>query len=161
MQITVIEPPAPLPVDRAHALSMVIKSFKGRRDVDVHLFRYRWDPAEEAAYDWDALLGDPLEGGPASSEQTRQVLLEAFTTDERDRLIAYLKDQYATRLASIASQPLDLPIPVGLPPLCSLSEGKDIGFIRFEKIPSYGLDIPLRGFYDLSRHRPLVEEAGE
>lgn len=158
MEITVIEPPAQPPVDRAFALSMVIKSFKGRRDVEVHLFRPDWDPVEEAAYDWDALLGAPLEGGPASSEQTRKVLLEAFTAEERDRIIDYLKDQYATRLASIAAVPLDLPVPVGLPPLCSLSEGKDIGFIRFEKIPSYSLDIPMRGFYDLSRHRPLVEE---
>ncbi len=160
MKITVIDPPAPPAAQRCHAVSMVIKSFKGRRDVEVHLFRREWDPAEEASYDWDALLGAPLEGGPASPEQTRQVLLESFTAEERDRIIDYLKDQYATRLSSITSRPLDLPVPMGLPPLCSLSEGKNIGFIRFEKIPSYSLGLPMHGLYDLSRHPPLVEETG-
>ena len=39
MQIKVAEPDRPTPVSRAHVISIVIKSFTGRKNVDVHLFR--------------------------------------------------------------------------------------------------------------------------
>lgn len=55
MDIQIIQGGKDLPIDRAHALSMTIKSFKGRRDVEVHLFRHTWDPEEEEAIDWDKL----------------------------------------------------------------------------------------------------------
>lgn len=156
MDLNIAEPFAPLPVERAYALSMTIKSFKGRRDVEVHLFRPCWDPAEEAGYDWNALLGEPMPGSN-DPESSRKVILESFTRAERDQIVSYLKAHYVSRLEAITSAPLDFPVPRGLPPLCSLTEGKSIGFIRFEKIPHYDLPVPLRGLYDLSQHRPIVE----
>jgi hypothetical protein len=156
MELRIAEAHAPLPVDRAFALSMTIRSFKGRRDVEAHLFRHTWDPAEEAAFDWNALLGPCIEGA-ADPESSRKVILEAFTRQERDQIIAYLTEHYASRLSAIDSAPLGFPVPRGLPPLCGLDEGKSIGFIRFEKIPHFHLPLALRGLYDLSQHRPIVE----
>ncbi len=156
MDIRLVAPAAPLPLERAYALSMTIKSFKGRRDVEVHLFRHAWDPAEEGGCDWNALLGPTIEGAP-DPESSRKVILEAFTLQERNQIVSYLKEHYASRLAAIDSAPLAFPVPRGLPPLCSLAEGKSIGFIRFEKIPHYDLPVALRGLYDLSQHRPIVE----
>lgn len=161
MQIAIANPEAPLPVERAYALSMTIKSFKGRRNVEVHLFRHSWDPAEEAGLDWARLIGPPLEpGAPADPASSRRVVLESFTASERDRIVAFLTEQYATRLTSINSRPLEFPIPSGLPALSDMREGRAMGFVRFEKIPSYALTLPLRGFYDLDQHKPIVEGEG-
>lgn len=161
MQIDIIAPDGQLPVERAWAVSMIIKSFKGRRDVEVHLFRPAWDEAEAAALDWTALLGSPLpELNPAAAARpdgSRRVLLESFTAEERDRIIDFLRDQYSDKLAVIQSCPLGFPIPLGLTALSEIEEGKDVGFILFERIPSYSLTIPLRGLYDLSQHKPLIE----
>jgi hypothetical protein len=155
MDIDIISPQSPPPVPHAHTLSMVVKSFKGRRNVEVHLFRGRWNEADEAALPWTELLDGPV---PLPGEAARRVVMEAFADAERDRIVDYLKAQYCTRLAAIRSTPLTFPVPAGL---CGLSEaqpGKNVGFIEFEKIPSYRLDIPLRGFYDLSLHPPIVVE---
>ena len=159
MEILVIDPTAPLPVDRAWTLAMTIKSFKGRRDVQVHLFRPAWDPAEEAACPWGSLLGEAIPGAPGDEASTRKVVLEAFTAAERDQVLDFLKTQYATRLSRIESRPLAFPVPVGLPALSDATESKSIGLIRFEKIPSCTLTLPLRGLYDLSAHPPMVDTA--
>lgn len=42
--------------------------------------------------------------------------------------------------------------------LSQIQADKDIGFIEFTKIPSYSLDLPIKGLYDLSQHLPIVEE---
>jgi hypothetical protein len=161
MQIAIVNSEAGPPTPRAFALSMTIRSFKGRRDVEVHLFRHAWDPAEEAGHDWDRLIGPPLEaGGPADPATSRRVVLESFTAEERDRIVAFLMEQYATRLSAINSRPLDFPIPAGLPALSDMREGRAMGFVHFERIPSYTLGLPLRGFYDLDQHRPIVEGEG-
>ncbi|MDD4951228.1 MAG: hypothetical protein PHV85_01635, partial [Desulfovibrionaceae bacterium] len=153
MNMNIVYPGARTPVERAFALSMTIKSFKGRRNVEVHLFRYAWDKAEEGSYPWERIIGAPIEPGLAADPtSSRRVVMEAFTEQERDQLVEYLKAQYGTRLSAITSLPLDFPVPMGLPALSDMTEGKDIGFVRFEKIPSYKLDFPLRGLYDLSQH---------
>jgi len=155
MDIDIISPQSPPPVAQAHTMSMLVKSFKGRRNVEVHLFRGRWSEAEEAALPWSELIDGPV---PRPGEAARRVVMEAFTDAERDRIVDYLKAQYSTRLAAIRSAPLGFPVPAGL---CGLSEaqpGKSVGFIEFEKIPSYRLNIPLRGFFDLSQHPPIVQE---
>lgn len=157
MEIEIIAPTSPLPIDRAYALSMTIKSFKGRRDVDVHLFRHAWDPEEEEAIDWDKLLAAPGMSEAPEAAGSRRVVLEALTKDERDRVVAYLKEHYANRLSAVISGPIPFPVPVGLMALSDLSEGKSIGFIHFERIPHFNLGVPLRGFYDLSQHPPIVE----
>jgi len=150
---------SPLPIDRAYALSMTIKSFKGRRDVEVHLFRHAWDPEEERAVDWDRVLAAPGLSEAPEAAGSRHVVLEALTLAERDQVVAYLKEHYASRLATIASAPLPFPVPVGLTALSDLNAGKTIGFIYFERIPHFKLGLALRGFYDLSQHPPIVETA--
>ena len=157
MEIDIVAPTSPLPIDRAFAMSMTIKSFKGRRDVDVHLFRHSWDSEEEQAIDWDALLAAPGMSEAAEAAGSRHVVLEALTEDERDEVLAYLKEHYASRLTAIHSCAIPFPVPVGLTALSDLTEGKSIGFIHFERIPHFKLGIALRGFYDLSQHPPIVE----
>lgn len=157
MDIDIIPPDTSLPIDRAFALSMTIKSFKGRRDVEVHLFRHSWDPEEEEAIDWDKLLAAPGMNEAPEAAGSRHVILEALTAEERDAVVAYLKEHYASRLTAITSGPIPFPVPVGLMALSDMTEGKTIGFIHFERIPHFALGIPLRGFYDLGQHPPIVE----
>ncbi|WP_462323849.1 hypothetical protein [Desulfoplanes sp.] len=161
MQIDMIEPNQPLPVDRGYVLSMVIRSFKGRRDVEVHLYRSAWSDDEMDTYDWKNLLGGSIErkdGGAIDPQGSKKVLLEAFTEKERDQVITYLSERYESRLTKITAAPLGFPIPQGLAPLSSFAQGKTIGTIQLDKIPNYPLPFPIRGLYDLSRHKPLVEE---
>jgi len=158
MDIDIVPADFNLPVDRAWTVSMVIKSFKGRKDVMVHLFRPEWDPAEAGIYDWNVLLGDPVDPDlPVSLESSRRILLEAFTEPERDALVDYLKTRYKDKVSEIHGCALNFPIPLGLTALSELEEGKDIGFIHFTKIPNYTLPFPVSGFFDLSQHRPIIE----
>ena len=151
MEIDIALPDVKPPLDRAYALSMTIKSFKGRRDVDVHLFRSHWDPSEETMQSWGGLLEMPFD------QAAKQIILESFTNQEMNSIVEYLKEQYAERLSAIRAYPLTFPVPQGLMPLSKVEGGKGIGLILFEKIPSYTLDIPLHGFYDLGQHPPLVQ----
>lgn len=157
MDITLIAADRPLPIDRAYAVSMTIKSFKGRRDVEVHLFRSAWDPEEEEAIDWDRLLAAQGMGDAPEAAGSRRVVLEALTPEERDKVVAYLEEHYANRLSGVFSAPIPFPVPIGLLALSDLTEGKSIGFIHFERIPHFNLGFALRGFYDLSQHPPIVE----
>lgn len=157
MDITLIAADSPLPIDRAYAVSMTIKSFKGRRDVEVHLFRNAWDPEEEEAVDWDRLLAAQGMSAAPEAAGSRRVVLEALTAEERDTVVAYLKEHYANRLSGVFSAPIPFPVPIGLVALSDLTEGKSIGFIHFERIPHFNLGFALRGFYDLSQHPPIVE----
>ncbi|WP_461210972.1 hypothetical protein [Desulfocurvus sp. DL9XJH121] len=147
----------PLPTDRAFVISMVIRSFKGRRNVEVHLFRPEYDAAEESALDWNRLLGDPVEPGLDDPVGSRKVLLEAFTKAERDAILDYLKAHYEDRVTEVNAQPMNFPIPLGLTPLSAIPEGKTIGLIRFSELPNYDMGMPMSGLYDLSRAEPLVE----
>jgi hypothetical protein len=157
VDICIIPADSALPFYRAYALSMTIKSFKGRRDVEVHLFRHSWDPEEETDADWDSLLAAPNMANAPEAAGSRHVILESLTEEERDSVVEYLKEHYASRLTAITSAPLPFPVPVGLPALSDMSEGKTIGFIHFERIPHFKLGIALRGFYDLGQHPPIVE----
>jgi len=157
VEINLIAPEYSLPIDRAFAVSMTIKSFKGRRDVEVHLFRHAWDPEEEEAIDWDKLLAAQGMSEAPEAAGSRKVVLESLTAEERDKVIGYLKEHYATRVTGIFSAPIPFPVPVGLIDLSDITEGKSIGFIHFERIPHFDLCFALRGFYDLSQHPPIVE----
>jgi len=157
MEINIIPTQSSLPIDRAYALSMTIKSFKGRRDVEVHLFRSAWDPEEEEAIDWDKLLAAQGMSEAPEAAGSRKVVLEALTIEERNQIIAYLKEHYADRLEAITAAPIPFPVPIGLLGLSDISEGKTTGFIYFDRIPHYTLGIALRGFYDLCQHPPIVE----
>ena len=158
MEIDVVPADFNLRVDRAWTVSMVIKSFKGRKDVNVHLFRPEWAPEEAEIYDWDVLVGDPVEPDlPVSYESSRRILLEAFPEEERDALIEYIKTRYQDKVSEVHACALNIPVPLGLTALSELAEGKDIGFIHFNKIPNYTLPFPVRGYYDLSQHKPIIE----
>ncbi len=162
MHIEITEPTTPLPVARSYVLSMTIRSFKGRRDVEVHLYRAAWDETEMNAYEWDKLLGEAIEGREgADADGSKKVLLEAFTKEERDEIIEYISSRYDSRVTAITATPLAFPIPQGLIALSSFPEGKSIGTIKLDKIPNYSLALPVRGLYDLSRHKPLVGEKTE
>ncbi len=153
MEITINHPDTPLPTRYAHSLSMTIRSFKGHQDVEVHLFRGSWDDSLENGIDWtDLLSSDTAEG----TQKGRTIILESFSAEERDRIINYLKRQYSTRVTAIRSTPLTFPVPKGLSGLSESIPNENIGIIDFEKIPSYTLDLPLKGLYDLSRHPPIM-----
>jgi hypothetical protein len=165
MEICIIPPSETPPAERAYTVSMVIRNFKGRKDVEVHLFRpvdQATFEAENDSYPWGVLLDDPLnpnmEYDPLSA---RRVIMEAFTEAERDKVVDYLKQRYADKLESINSCVLDFPIPLGLTALSDLSEGKSVGFIHLDRTPNYALGLALRGYFDLSAHRPLIETKEE
>ncbi len=162
MLIDIVPAQEKLPVDRAWSMTVVIKSFKGRKDVEVHLFRPEWDTLEEDVYDWDSVLGDPIHPDmDADMSSARRLVMESFTVEERDMLVAYFQQRYADKLEAVRSCPIDFPVPLGIAALSDLEEGKDIGFVHFDKIPHYSLPFPVRGFFDLSQHAPLVEVAGQ
>ncbi len=147
-----------IPIKRGYAVSMIIRSFKGRREVEVHLFRPEWAAEEENEISWDNIFGSPatLDAIP-NEKKDRKIILESFTLEERDQVVDYLKEHYSSRLESIFSTPMEFPVPTGMPPLSSITEGKDIGLIKFEKVPHFDLPFALRGLYNLGAHRPLVE----
>ena len=156
MDIDIVPADFNLPVDRAWTVSMVIKSFKGRKDVVVRLFRPTWLEREERTYDWPVLLA-PESSGATVPECRRRVLLEAFTADERDTLVAALQSRYADKVSSVRACALTFPISRGASPLCELNEGKDAGCIHFERLPDWHLPFPVRGAFDLSQHLPIIE----
>ncbi len=150
------------PVDRAYVISMVIISFKGRRDVQVHLFRPHWDPAEEEGMPWEKLLGEPIsEEADPDPVRSRKVIMEAFNREERDQIVKYLKNRYSSRLKNIDSAPFEFPLPKGLPPLSELNAGEQFGIMKLEIVPNYPLSFPVHGFFDLSAHQPIIGENGK
>jgi hypothetical protein len=166
MNINIITPETEPPCYRAWAISMVIKAFKGRRDVEIHLFRGEWDPEEEEAYDWDALVGSIDDVSPETAEQidptsNRRVVLEAFTDEERDEIIDFIRTQYHDRVSEVTAMPLIFPVPPGLTPLSDVTPDKSVGLLDFRKIPAFKADIPLLGLYDLSQHKPIIEETSD
>jgi len=167
MDINIVAPDRDPPAPRAHVLTMTIKSFKGRRNVEVHLYRAAWDPKEMDQYDWNALLSEvePPEAGAEAAEaidpeNSRKVLLEAFTAGERDQVIAYLRHRYGSKLEGITSCTLNFPIPKGLAALADVAEGKSIGRMRLETVPKYALPFPVHGLFNLNQHEPILEANG-
>lgn len=159
MERIVVQPGTPPPVARVWVITMVISSFKGRKNVEAHLFRRDFEPGPEDVFDWSVLLGEPIHPQAEVDEnKSRRVLFEAFTPEERDAVLAFLQERYGDRLESVTACTLDLPIPLGLPPLSDIPEGKTMGFIRFEMLTNYQLPFAFHGFYDLARHEPLVTD---
>lgn len=161
MDLNIVAPDREPPVPRAYVLTMTIKSFKGRRNVDVHLYRADWKPDEMEQYEWGELLGgvEHPEAG-IDPENSRKVLLEAFTTQERDQLLEYLRHRYGPKLESIASCAMSFPIPRGLAALSDVPEGKSVGRIRLDNVPNYNLPFAVHGLYDLNQHDPILEANG-
>ncbi len=148
------------PVDRGYAVSMVIKSFKGHADVEVHLFRPTWDDEEYGSYPWEELIGGAVsEDRPESPDNSKNVILETFSAEESRQLMEYLRKRYWEKLASIHCSVLDFPVPMDLTPLSGVQTTETIGRMDLDQIPNYPLDFPVKGIYDLSRHE-VIDDRG-
>lgn len=159
MEVHIVPAEGNEPIERIHVVSITIRTFKGRREVEAHLFKNSPDPAEVSDYPWDKLIGAPLDAeNPGTAEGVKRMVAEAFTPQERDMVVAYLKERYGSRLTSISACPLSLPIPQGVTALSDIPEGKTLGFIHFENVQAYGLPFGVKAFYDLAQHPPLVAE---
>ncbi|WP_291318624.1 hypothetical protein [Desulfonatronospira sp.] len=158
MEINIVAPEQDLPLERAYVVNMSIKSFKGRKNVEVHLFRGEWDPGELESYDWTAILGKSHQEMEEDDKDAVRVIMEAFTRSERDQLVQYLQNRYAGRLTAIQSAALPFPVPSGIAPLAAMPEDENMGRIRLEKVPNYPLDFSVHGFYDLSAHPPILRD---
>lgn len=154
----IISPEKNLPLDRAFVINAVIRTFKGRRDVEVYLYRPLWDPTEENIYNWDLILTHSPGQTQQELQKSRQVVMESFTVEERDTIVEYLEDRYSRKLKLISSAPLSFPVPGGLTPLAMMPENENYGRIRFDRIPNYSLSFPVHGFYDLSAHAPILTD---
>lgn len=160
VDIDIISPTGTLPTERAWNVSMVIKTFKGRKDVLVRLFRPSWMESETRHYDWATLLAPDapdVVDTPERQESRRRVLLEAFTAAERDALMDYLTRRYQDKVSAIRACPVAFPLSRNACPACEVEEGKDTGCIHLEKLPDWSLPFPVRGAFDLSQHLPIIE----
>ena len=164
MEHAILAAPTHIPpyaeLERVYLIQATIKTFKGRRDVLVHLFRCDTDEAELTALRGLDLVGSMGPDTPdgASAEQALRSLLEAFTAEEGNALLAYLEKRYSDHITHVSVSPQEFPLPLGVVPFASIPEGRSMGFIRFEAVPDYDLPFVVRGFYDLDAHAPLVGE---
>lgn len=150
------------PTDRIYTISVTIRSFKGRKNVQVHLFRS--DIPEDELQDPNVLICIDTDCEKYKLEphltgrldDTKQMILESFTQDEADAIVAYLEKRYHSRLGELQVMPLTFPVPQGTMPLATIPEGKSMGFIRFDKVTDYPLSFAFRGFYDLDQHEPNI-----
>jgi hypothetical protein len=150
------------PTDRIYTMYVIIRSFKGRKNVQAHLFRSDIPEAELQDTnlhqcidtDCDKYRLEPHLSG--TLEDTKQMVLESFTKKEMEAIIDYLEERYHTRLEGIFAAPLSFPVPQGTMPLASIPEGKSMGFIRFDDMPGYPLKFKFRAFYDLDQHEPNI-----
>ncbi len=151
-------------LDRIYLIQATLKSFKGRRDVIVHLFRTNID---EAAVEQELqelrhmdVVGkadaDTPEG--AQADDALLSILEAFTAEEGNLLLPYLEKRYDEQISEVVVSPLEVPVPLGVVPFSAIPEGKTMGFIRFNAVPDYDLPFGVHGFYDLDNHEPLMAE---
>ena len=153
-----------LPLDRIFIVAATLNTFKGRRHLDVQIFRPGAKDAELEAIKGLGLVApaDPavpaevLQG--ATEEAALRCILESFTHDESQALVKYLEQRYADQIEKITVCPLDLPVPLGVSPLAGLTESKTTGFIRFDAVRDYPLPFPAYGFYDLAAQQPASEE---
>lgn len=147
-------------LERVYLIQATLKTFKGRRDVIVHLFRQDTDLAELEALRGMKLVGEANTDTPegATVEDALRSMLEAFTTDEGNALLEYLDKRYDDHITRVTVCPMDLPVALGMVPFSGIPEGKSMGFIRFNAVPDYNLPFAVHGFYDLDVHEPLVGE---
>jgi len=164
MEHVIIPAPPDAPLDRIYIITLTMHTFKGRRNVEAHLFKAEPDPAGLQSLRDKGLVGKPC-AEPNDSQVPRgteddalQTVLEAFTAEEGNLLLDYLKERYADQILRVTVCPLELPVPLGVVPLSAIPEGKTMGFIRFDAVRDYPLPFAVRGFYDLDAHEPIVPE---
>lgn len=148
-------------LERIYIITATIKTFKGRRDVQIHLFKTNPDISELDDLRKMKLIdtANNTNAVPNIQEATEDALrsvLEAFTAQEGNLLLEFLDDKYKGQISKVLVCPLEIPIPLGVVPLSAIPAGKTMGFIHFDAIKDYSLPFPVWGFYDLDAHDPLV-----
>ena len=155
MEFTFIEAPANAPIPRIYVASMLLAEFKGRRNVEAHIFRHSWAPEELEELAALDLVGPPDPGMPAqlvegaTREAALKCVLEAFTKEEIQKLAAHLKERHGAQILSLRAAPLQLPAPLGVGPLGELPTGAESGFIKLDKAPGYDLPFLAWAYYEL------------
>ncbi len=147
-------------LDRVYVIQAQLKSFKGRKDVIVYLFRPDTNAEELEELRTLDLVGPSDEDTPkgANSEDALLSLLEAFTAEEGNEVLEYLKLRYDELISEVVVSPVEIPVPLGMVPFSAIPEGKTMGFIRFENVEHYSLPFRVHGFYDLDAHDALMKE---
>lgn len=160
MEHVIIAAPPFVQLERIYLIQATIRTFKGRRDVVVHIFRADTDKNELEALRGMDIVGEPDNETPegATEEEALRSVLEAFTAEEGNALLAYLEKRYGEHVTRVVVCPLDIPVPLGMVPFSNIPEGKTMGFIRFDMVDNYTLPFKMHGFYDLEAHAPLVSE---
>ncbi len=146
-------------LDRVYLIQAQLKSFKGRKDVIVYLFRINTDEKELAelrTLDLVAARSDDTPEG-AQAEDALLSLMEAFTAEEGNEVLEYLKERYEEHISEVVVSPMEIPVPLGMVPFSAIPEGKTMGFIRFDAVEEYPLPFIVHGFYDLDAHDALME----
>lgn len=150
-------------LERIYIITATIKTFKGRRDVEIHLFKTNPDTSElkflsnMKLVDVDNNTNAVSNIKEATDDALRSVL-EAFTAKEGNLLLEFLDDKYNDQISKVLVCPLEIPIPMGIIPLSAIPQGKTMGFIHFDETKNYSLPFAVWGFYDLDAHDPLVQE---
>ncbi len=161
MEYRIIAASPGVELERVYLIQIMLKSFKGRRDVIVYLFRTDTNEKElETLRQYEDLVAKPDSTTPegASAEDAILSVLEAFTAEEGNVLLEYLEKKYNEHIKEVVVSPLELPIPLGMVPFSAIPEGKSMGFIRFETVPDYDVPFKVHGFYDLDAHDALLAE---
>lgn len=166
MEEYVIAAPPFMELERCYLMQATLKHFKGREHVVAHLYRHG-DPADatDAAARQEelrnlrataGLVAEANDTTPpgASADAALLSVLEAFTAEEGNQVLEFLRQRYAGQLEKVFVFPLELPLPLGLTPFSQLPEEGPMGFIRFDAMRDYTLPFKVRGFYDLSAPPP-------
>ncbi len=147
-------------LDRVYLIQATLKSFKGRRDVAVYLFRTDTNEEELSQLQGldlvDTAKADTPEG--ATPEDALRSVLEAFTAEEGNEVLDYLKARYEEQISEVVVSPIEIPVPLGMVPFSAIPEGKTMGFIRFDAVADYNLPFVVHGFYDLDAHDSIMTE---
>lgn len=144
------------PIKRIYIAAATLNEFRGHKNVEVQLFRTGGDQEEAGELLKLDLVGPPspempaeLLGG-ATREAAIACLQEAFTQEEIDDLVRYLKERYDGQFSNLTICPVNLPIPLGVGPLALIPESETSGFINFDLAPGYELPFTFKGYYDLA-----------
>lgn len=164
MEHVIIAAPHFEPLERIYIITATLKTFKGRRNVEVHLFRSNPDVAELESLRAMNLVGKPNNetplgcNSPEAAEDALRTVLEAFTAEEGNLLLEYLDQRYADQFSKVVVCPLEMPVPLGVVPLSSIPMGKSMGFINMSAVRDYPLPFAVQAFYDLDAHEPMLQE---
>ncbi len=160
MDLKVIAASPFMELERCYLIQAQLKSFKGRKDVIVYLFRTDVDEKELVQLrelDVVAPRNDETPFG-ATKEDALLSLLEAFTAEEGNEVLEFLKERYEEHISEVVVSPVEIPVPLGMVPFSAIPEGKSMGFIRFDSGDEYPLPFVIYGFYDLEAHDALINE---